>query len=211
MARADIWRSSSPRAILPGAVTRKSRVDAAGAVQHVIARGNASVRIVADDDDRHTLVAGLARANERYGWLVHAYCLMDTHIHVVVETPEPTLSIGMRRWIGSYAYEFNRRHARYGHLFAGPFFASLIETDAYVMQVCAYIVLNPVRAGLVDDPADWRWSSYRASAGLVRTPTFLETRLIPGMFHSDPMRARELYREMVRELSTTQDRAQAEA
>jgi putative transposase len=192
-------------------VTRKSRVDAAGAVQHVIARGNAGVRIVADDDDRQTLIAGLARANERYGWLVHAYCLMDTHIHVVVETPEPTLSVGMRRWIGGYAYEFNRRHGRYGHLFAGPYAAKLIETEAYAIQVSAYIVLNPVRAGLVNDPADWPWSSYRASAGLIRAPAFLETRLIPGMFHSDPTRARELYRELVREALATQHRAQPEA
>jgi putative transposase len=190
---------------------RSPRVDAAGAIQHVIARGIASVRIVADDDDRSTFVNGLSRAADRYGWLVHAYCLMDTHVHLVVETPEPTLSIGMRRWIGGYAYEFNRRHGRYGHLFAGPFHASLIDTEAYAIQASAYIVLNPIRAGVVNDPADWPWSSYRASAGLIRAPAFLETRLIPGMFHSDPIRARELYRELVREALATQHRAQAEA
>jgi putative transposase len=178
---------------------RKPRIDAAGAIQHVIARGNAGVSIVADDDDRQTLVVGLARASERYGWLVHAYCLMDTHIHVVVETPEPTLSTGMRHWIGGYAFEFNRRHGRYGHLFAGPFTAKLIDTDAYAIQVCAYIVLNPVRARLVDHPADWRWSSYRASAGLIKPPPFLETRLVHGMLHPDGARAREIYRELVRE------------
>src|SRR5688500_5981907 len=107
---------------------RRPRVDAAGAIQHVIARGIASVRIAADDDDRSTFLNGLSRAADRYGWLVHAYCLMDTHVHLVVETPKPNLSAGMRHWIGGYAYEFNRRHGRYGHLFAGPFTAKLIDT-----------------------------------------------------------------------------------
>jgi hypothetical protein len=135
---------------------------------------------------------------------------MDTHLHAIVETPQPTLGVGMRRMLGGYAYEFNRRHSRYGHLFAGPYFSSMIDTDAYAIQVCAYVVLNPVRAGLVHDAADWRWSSYRASAGLTRAPAFLETRLVPGMLAADSARARELYRELVRDAST-QHRAQAEA
>jgi hypothetical protein len=124
---------------------------------------------------------------------------MDTHLHAVVETPEPTLGAGMQRLLGGYAYEFNRRHSRYGHLFAGPFFASLIDTEAYAMEVCAYIVLNPVKAGLVRDPADWPWSSYRATAGLIKLPSFLSTTLLPTMLHSEPDRACELYRQMVRQ------------
>jgi putative transposase len=178
---------------------RKPRVDAPGAINHVVARGNAGIRIVADDDDRRALVAGLARASERYGWLVHAYCLMDTHIHALIETPDPTLGSGMQRLIGGYAYEFNRRHGRYGHLFAGRYSASRIDTDAHAIMAGAYLVLDPVRAGLVSDAADWPWSSYRASAGLVRAPAFLETRLLPAMLHTDLRRARELYRELIRE------------
>lgn len=118
------------------------------------------------------LVRGLARVSERYHWRVHAFCLMDTHVHAVIETLEPTLSAGMKRLLGGYAFEFNRRHARYGHLFGGPFSASLVQTDAYVIEVCAYVVLNPVRAGLVRSAEDWRWSSYRASVGLVKSPSF---------------------------------------
>jgi REP element-mobilizing transposase RayT len=182
-------------------VPRKPRVEAPGAIQHVIARGNAGISIVLDDDDRRTLITGLARAADRHGWRVHAYCLMDTHLHAVVETPEPTLGAGMQRLLGGYASEFNRRHERYGHLFGGPYTASVIGTDAYAIEVCAYVVLNPLRAGVVGDPADWPWSSYRASAGLVKVPDFLETRLMPDMLHPDPQRARELYREHVREVA----------
>ena len=110
----------------------------------------------------------------------------------------------MRQLLGGYAHTFNRRHARYGHLFAGPFSASLIDTEAYAMEVCAYIVLNPVRAGVVRVPEDWPWSSYRTSAGLIASPPFLEASLIPGALHPNPKRARELYREFVRETAERQ-------
>jgi REP element-mobilizing transposase RayT len=182
-------------------VPRKPRFEAPGAIQHVIARGNAGGQIVLDDDDRRTIIATLRRTAEREGWRVHAYCLMNNHIHLVVETPEQTLGSGMRRLLGGYAAGFNRRHGRYGHLFGGPYSASLVNTDAYAIQVCAYVVLNPVRAGLVNDAADWPWSSYRASAGLVAAPSYLETRLVPGMLHRNSRRARELFREHVGELA----------
>jgi hypothetical protein len=122
---------------------------------------------------------------------------MDNHLHAVVETPEPTLGSGMRWLLGGYARSFNRRHARYGHLFAGRFNAWLVDTEAYVIGVCAYIVLNPVRAKLVLVPEDWAWSSYRATVGLVRPPSFLDLTLVPGALHSDGKRAQELYRELV--------------
>ena len=179
---------------------RKPRVDVSDTIHHTVARGNAGIRIFADNDDRRAFVADLALAAERYAWLIHAYCLMDTHFHLIVETPEPTLGSGMQRLTGRYAYGFNRRHRRYGHLFAGRYSDSVIETEAHAIVTGAYVVLNPVRAGLVSDAADWPWSSYRASAGLVRAPAFLETRLLPGMLHDDIRRARELYQELVREV-----------
>jgi putative transposase len=185
----------------PGSVPRTTRVERPGELQHVIARGNGGGRIVAGDDDRRAFVTGLARVAERYGWRVHAYCLMDTHVHLVVETPEPNLGAGMQRLLGGYAYGFNRRHRRFGHLFAGRFGAVLVETEAHAVQVSAYVVLNPVRAALVAAPEDWPWSSYRASAGLVNPPPFLETRVVPAMFHVDRRRAQEAYRQLVREIS----------
>jgi REP element-mobilizing transposase RayT len=192
-------------------VPRQPRVDAPGAIQHVIARGVAGSNIVADDDDRDVLVSRLAQASERCDWRVHAYCLMNTHVHIVVETPEPTLGIGMQRLLGGYAHWFNRRHDRYGHLFAGRFAASLVDTEAYAIEVCAYVVLNPVRAGIVRAPEDWKWSSYRPTAGLVKTPPFVETSLIPGKLHPDREIARELYRDLVQEIALRLRAGQAEA
>jgi putative transposase len=181
-------------------VPRKARIEAAGAIHHVTIRGNAGCRIVLDDDDRQTFLSGFARTAERYGWLVHAYCLMDTHLHAVVETPEPTLGAGMQRLLGRYAFEFNRRHDRFGRLFAGPFSSKLVETDAHAIEACAYVVLNPVRAKLVRLPEDWKWSSYRATAGLIAAPPFLDTRVVPGTLHGERARAIGLYRELVRDV-----------
>jgi REP element-mobilizing transposase RayT len=180
-------------------VPRRPRVEAPGATQHVIARAIAGSTIVADDADRRSLLARLARVSERFGWRIHAYCLMNTHIHLVVETLEPTLGSGMRQLLGGYAFEFNRRHSRYGHLFAGPYTSVVVERERHAVELAAYVVLNPVRAGLVPNAEDWPWSSYRASAGLVTRPLYLETRLVPGMLHPEPRRAQELYRQLVGE------------
>jgi putative transposase len=113
----------------------------------------------------------------------------------------------MRWLLGGYAFGFNQRHGRYGHLFAGPYKASLVDSDTSAIEVCAYVVLNPVRAGLVRAPEDWQWSSYRATAGLVRPPPFLETWLVPAMLDPDRRRAQELYRELVRETAEGQAKA----
>jgi putative transposase len=192
-------------------VPRQPRVDASGAIQHVTARGVAGSNVVADDDDRSMFVKRLAQSAERYGWGIHAYCLMDTHLHLVVETPEPSLGMGMQRLLGGYASWFNRRHGRYGHLFAGRFVAWVVDSEAYAIDVCAYVVLNPVRAGMVRAPEDWKWSSYRATAGLVRPPSFLETRLVPAMLHPDRKRAQEIYRELVHEIASRPRAGQAKA
>jgi putative transposase len=123
---------------------------------------------------------------------------MDTHVHLVIETVEPNLSAGMQRLLGGYAFAFNQRYGRFGHLFAGRFASIPVETESHVFEVCAYVVLNPVRAFLVRSPEDWRWSSYRASAGLVSPPPFLETRTVPSLLHRSTRRAQELYRCFVR-------------
>jgi putative transposase len=186
----------------PGSVPRTSRVERPGELQHVIVRGNGGGRIVESHEHRRAFVTGLARAADRYDWRIHAYCLMDTHVHLIIETLEPNLGAGMQHLLGGYAYRFNRRHGRFGHLFAGRFRAVLVETEAHAIQVCAYVVLNPVRAALVAAPEDWPWSSYRASAGLVNPPpSFLETRVVPAMLHADRRRAQEAYQRLVREIA----------
>lgn len=180
---------------------RVLRLERPGEPQHVIARGNGGCRIVEDDDDRRSFVSGLARTAERFAWRVHAYCIMDTHVHMVVETAQPNLGSGMQRLLGGFAYGFNRRHGRFGHLFAARYASIPVEDDVHALEVCAYVVLNPVRVRIASFPEDWRWSSYRASAGLVSAPPFLETRIVPAMLHASRRRAQELYRVYVRDVA----------
>jgi putative transposase len=154
-------------------MSRPLRLQIPGGVYHVTARGNARRAIFEDDDDCARFLVVLASTVARYRILCHAYCLMGNHYHLLVQTPEPNLSIAMRQLNGVYTQRFNRRHERCGHVLQGRFGAQLVDGDAYLREVCRYIVLNPVRAGLVAHPAEWRWSSFRATAGEAAAPGFL--------------------------------------
>lgn len=147
-------------------------------------------------------MARVAAVAAELEWQLHAYCLMDTHVHAVVETARGTLGLGMQRLIGGHAYMFNRRHCRYGHLFAGPYYAVELATEAHMIEACVYVVLNPVRAGLVRHPADWVWSSYRATAGVEPTPWFVAIEIVPCSLARDVQHACKLYRQMVDEVAS---------
>lgn len=142
-------------------MSRSLRIEFAGALYHVMSRGNERTDIVFDDKDRQKRVDWLQRTVETFGWRLHAFVLMTNHDHLFVETPEPNLSAGMQYINGSYASYFNRRHSRTGHLFQGRFKGNLIEEDGYFLQVSRYLHLNPVRANMVRRPEEYRWSSYR--------------------------------------------------
>jgi len=146
-------------------MARPLRIQYPGAVYHLTNRGNEKRAIFTDDWDREAFLDLLHQVNRRYRWLCHAYCLMENHYHLLVETPEGNLSIGMRQLNGVYTQAFNRRQGRVGHLFQGRYKALLIQKDSHLLEVCRYIVGNPVRAGLVPEAEDWKWSSYRATAG----------------------------------------------
>lgn len=105
-----------------------------------------------------------------FNWICHAYCLMDNHYHLLIETPDGNLSKGMRQLNGVFTQSSNRRHRRGGHLFQGRYKAILVDADTYLLELARYIVLNPVRAGMVDDPGEWPWSSYRAVLGQASRP-----------------------------------------
>ena len=154
-------------------MSRPLRLQLPGGIYHVTARGNARHPIFEDDDDRVRFLVVLASTVGRYRMLCHAYCLMGNHYHLLVQTLEPNLSIAMRQLNGVYTQRFNRRHERCGHVLQGRFGAQLVDGDAYLREVCRYIVLNPVRAGLVAHPGDWRWSSFHATAGRTPVPGFL--------------------------------------
>jgi len=107
---------------------------------------------------------------ERFGWICHAYCLMNNHFHLITETPYSNLSCGMRQLNGVYTQGFNRRHRKTGHLFQGRFKAILLERDSYLLELARYVVLNPVRTRTFKAPEDCAWSSYRATLGLDPVP-----------------------------------------
>ena len=104
----------------------------------------------------------LAQVCKRFNWTVHAYCLMSNHYHLLVETPDANLSAGMRQLNGVYTQLTNRAHGRVGHVFQGRFKAIVVDNDSYLLELARYVVLNPVRAGMVQDPGQWPWSSYGA-------------------------------------------------
>ena len=147
---------------------RRFRIEFPGAVYHVYARGNSKDSVFLDDADRRRFLGYLRRAAARHGLVYHAYCLMGNHFHLLLETPEGNLSGGMH-WIdSSYAGYFNRVHGHVGHVFQGRFEAILVDREAYLQELCRYIVLNPVRAFMVEDPALYPWSSFRETAGIDR-------------------------------------------
>ena len=154
-------------------MARPLRIQFRGGLYHVTARGNGRQTLFADDADRERFLIVLTRAVARYRLLCHAYCLMGNHYHLLLETPEANLSRAMRQLNGVYSQAFNRRHERPGHVLEGRFHAQVVDKDAYLREVCRYIVLNPVRAGLVAHPREWPWSSYRATAGQAPVPPFL--------------------------------------
>lgn len=180
-------------------MSRPLRIEFPGAIYHVTSRGNARQRIYRDDGDRERFLSILAHVVDRYAWLCHAYCLMDNHYHLLVETPKPNLSLGMRQLNGLYTQAHNRRHRRVGHVFQGRFKAILVEKEAHLLELCRYVVLNPVRAKVVKHPRQWKWCSYRATAGEMDVPAVLSVDWILGQFGESVQEAQRRYRAYVGE------------
>jgi REP element-mobilizing transposase RayT len=180
-------------------MTRPLRLDHADATWHVTARGNERKPIYRDDEDYTGFLDVLRAVVKRFRWDLHAYVLMPNHYHLLLGTPAPTLSQGMRQLGGVYTQRFNRRWSRCGHLFQGRFFSVHVERETHLLELTRYLALNPVRARLVRDPADWRWSSYRAMAGLEPPPTFLETAWVRELFRSRRRGAGRAFAEFVAE------------
>ena len=146
-------------------MTRPLRIEFKGAVYHVTSRGNARQAIFLTEEDFADFLRVLCSVVKRYRFLLHAYCLMNNHYHLMIETPEGNLSKGMRQLNGLYTQRFNRKHQRVGHLFQGRYQAILVDKDNYLLELSRYVALNPVRAKIVKDPKDWRWSAYQATTG----------------------------------------------
>ena len=178
-------------------MARPLRIEYPGALYHVTARGNAREDIFWDEGDRETFLEVYAQVSRRVNWMCHAYCLMANHYHLVIETPEGNLSKGMRQLNGVYTQHANRTHGRTGHVFQGRFTAILVEREAYLLELCRYVVLNPVRAGMVRSAREWPWSSYRATAGQAASAAWLTTAWVLGHFGRTRKGAEAAYREFV--------------
>jgi putative transposase len=178
-------------------VARPLRIEYDGAVYHVTSRGNEKKAIFRDEEDRELFLNILKDVNVRFNWLCHAYCLMNNHYHLVIETPDGNLSKGMRQLNGMYTQTFNKRHKRVGHVFQGRYTAIIIQKESHLLEVCRYVVLNPVRAKAAKSPEEWRWSSYRATAGAQKPHFCLTTDWVLGQFGSKKGSARKKYRQFV--------------
>ena len=168
---------------------RRPRTELAGGVHHVWQRGNSRRAIFVDDEDRNLFLRLLIATGAKYEWRTLAYCLMSNHFHLVIETPVPTLGVGMRDLCSRYAQLFNERHVTGGgHLFQSRFGSRLAGTAEQLGQLFRYVALNPVRAGMVEDPAEWPWSSHEAIAAQAAHPVVDVTRVTELLeyFGGDP-------------------------
>ncbi len=143
-------------------MARPLRLEFAGALYHVTSRGDRGEAVYRLDEDRELWFEVFSQVCERFNWVVHGYCQMTNHYHLLVETPDGNLSRGMRQLNGVYTQKFNRKHQENGHLFQGRYKAILVQKDNYLLELTRYVVLNPVRAGMVNSPEEWAWSSYNA-------------------------------------------------
>ena len=180
-------------------MARPLRIEFEGALYHITSRGNDRGQIFFTDADRVAFLDLLGEVVERFSWICHAYCLMTNHYHFVIETPKANLSRGMRHINGVFTQRMNRLNRRSGHLFQGRFKSVLIEKDSHLLELARYVVLNPVRANMVRSAKDWKWSSYRATAGLGTTPVWLTTDGILSRLDRDRIGAQRAYRTFVRQ------------
>ena len=179
-------------------MSRPLRYTDPGGIYHVTSRGNEKQDIVRDDEDRLAFVELLARVALERQWIVHAWVLMTNHLHLVVTTPLANLSEGMHDILGTHASRFNVVHSRVGHLFQHRFDAKVVERETHLLELTRYVPLNPVRCGLVQTPAEWPWSSYRATAGFEPSPVWLDVTWILAQFHpTDRRLAQTQFREFV--------------
>lgn len=178
-------------------MARPIRLEFAGAIYHVTTRGDEGSDVFIDDQDRLQFLAVLSEVVSRTGWLVHAYVLMDNHYHLLIETPTDNLSRGMRQLNGVYTQRFNSTHGSGGRVFQGRFKAVLLEREPYLLELCRYIVLNPLRLKAVKNISRYRWSSYRATAGEVKSPAWLKTDWVLSHFGRSSNVAQRKYAEYV--------------
>lgn len=177
-------------------MARKPRIHFPGGLYHVILRGNGGQPVFLSDDDRYRFYLLLQEGTCRFGYRVHAFCLMTTHVHIALQAGDIPLSRGMQNLSFRYTRWINWREKRTGHLFQGRYKAILVDGDSYLLELARYIHLNPVRAGMVKDPEEYTWSGHRAYLGKEFLP-WLTTDWMLGHFGKSVAKARGGYRDFV--------------
>jgi len=177
-------------------MARPIRLEIPDAIYHVTTRGNGGEDIFIDDQDRKSFLTVLGEVVSRTSWIVHAYVLMDNHYHLLIETPHANLSRGMRQLNGVYTQRFNSQHGSGGRVFQGRFKAVMVERSS-LLELCRYIVLNPLRLKAVKNISRYKWSSYRATAGEVQVPAWLNTGWTLDHFGRSSNAAQRKYAEFV--------------
>lgn len=178
-------------------MARPLRIEFPGALYHVTCRGNRQEQIYTCDDDHYLWLRLFAQTCMEFKWTCYAWCHMTNHFHVVIETSEPNLSKGMAWLNGNFTRRFNRAHDRVGHVFQGRYHSVLVQRETYLMELARYVVLNPVRAGLVRDAGEWRWSSYGATAGLRPSPQWHSRDSILRLFDHHQEAAIDRYKKFI--------------
>ena len=181
-------------------MARAVRIQFPGAFYHVTSRGNERKAVFKSRRDREKFLSYVESATERYGAVVQAYCLMDNHYHLLVETPLGNLSKIMQHINGAYTTYFNTKRERSGHLFQGRYKAILVEADEYAKELSRYIHLNPVRAAMVEKPEEYKWSSCRYYTVERKAPGWLQRDFILSYFNTKPTAAMKIYRSFVHTL-----------
>ncbi|MYM67458.1 addiction module toxin RelE [Pseudoduganella sp. FT55W] len=174
-------------------MTRPLRLEYPGALYHVTSRGDRKALIFHDDTDRAMWLQTLGEVCVQFQLSIHAFCQMGNHYHLLIETSDGKLAPAMRQLNGIYSQYFNRRHKLVGHVFQGRYKSILIEKENYLLEVARYIVLNPVRAGLVKHPQDWPWSSYNMVYATTAPPSWLNTAWLLSKFSDSLEQAKHAY------------------
>jgi putative transposase len=182
-------------------MARPLRITFPGAFYHVTSRGNEQKAVFKSKRDREKFQEYLESATERYNAVIHAFCLMDNHYHLLLETPSANLPQIMRHINGAYTTYFNVKRGRSGHLFQGRYKAILVDKDTYAKELSRYIHLNPVRAHMAKIPGDYQWTSYNAYIGESAAPDWLQRDFILAYFGKQTGTAQKRYREFVQALA----------
>lgn len=178
-------------------MARPLRIQYPGAMYHIISRGVGRMTIFHNEKDWIKFISFMERVIKKYNWICHAYCLMGTHYHLLLETPDANIVPGMKQLNQFYSQFYNWKYQRVGPVLQGRYKSWLVEKGEKFLDNSRYIVNNPSKAKMVQHPSEWPWSSFRATRGLQKAPEFLETDFLLSHFSSSRKKAQTMYEDFV--------------